>query len=115
MAKHADVKAAYARLVDVSARSDADSVKAQAALESCKVRPGKIDQASKWASSNFDEPWKQPMESAKAVEEASCQLMKISSHGQLLEGEVGSLKTQISECIKHAMTRLVQQQSRVDK
>lgn len=41
----AEVKGAHARLVDISAQSEADVIKAQADLESCNVRFTEVEQA----------------------------------------------------------------------
>lgn len=68
--------------------------------ESCMERLGEVKRASKLASSRPDGAWKQTVESASAAEETSRHLMKVPSRSRHLEGGFGSLKAQMSGCVK---------------
>lgn len=83
-------KAAQTQLVDISAQYEADASKVQAGLESSKMRLDEVEQNQKLASINMEEARKQSVELSEAAEEALCQLMKVLSQTQILEGEVSS-------------------------
>lgn len=100
MVELVDAEAANARLNDVSARPEADTIKARIGFESCNVRVGEVEQASKLATASMDNAWKQSVEWDKTAEEAPRQLMEVSSLVQFLDGEQSLLKTQMSECCK---------------
>lgn len=89
-----EAKAANARSVDISARSEADAVKARAGLRICKVLLGKGEQASKLASTSVNNARKQFVDLAKATEKTSSQPMERLSQAMLLEGKVSFLKTE---------------------